>query len=48
LSARADVRDALANLGYGADEVTDAIRELPDEGDPAELLKAALQRLAVG
>jgi Holliday junction DNA helicase RuvA len=48
LSARADVRDALANLGYAADEVTDAIRELPDDGDPAELLKAALQRLAVG
>lgn len=47
-SARADVRDALSNLGYGADEVTDAIRELPDEGDPAELLKVALQRLAVG
>lgn len=48
LSARADVRDALANLGYGNDEVTDALRELPDEGDPAELLKVALQRLAVG
>lgn len=47
-SARADVRDALANLGYGADEVVDALRELPDEGDPAELLKVALQRLAVG
>jgi Holliday junction DNA helicase RuvA len=47
-SARADVRDALANLGYGLDEVTDALRELPDEGDPAELLKVALQRLAVG
>jgi Holliday junction DNA helicase RuvA len=47
-SARTDVRDALANLGYGADEVTDALRELPEEGDPAELLKVALQRLAVG
>jgi Holliday junction DNA helicase RuvA len=47
-SARTDVRDALANLGYGADEVTDAVRELPEEGDPAELLKVALQRLAVG
>jgi Holliday junction DNA helicase RuvA len=47
-SARADVRDALANLGYGVDEVADALRELPDEGDPAELLKVALQRLAVG
>jgi Holliday junction DNA helicase RuvA len=48
LSARADVRDALANLGYGPDEVLDAVRELPDDGDPAELLKVALQRLAVG
>jgi Holliday junction DNA helicase RuvA len=47
-SVRADVRDALSNLGYGADEVSDALRELPDEGDPAELLKVALQRLAVG
>lgn len=47
-SARADVRDALANLGYGPDEVLDALRELPDDGDPAELLKVALQRLAVG
>jgi Holliday junction DNA helicase RuvA len=48
VSPRADVRDALANLGYGPDEVNDALRELPDEGDPAELLKVALQRLAVG
>jgi Holliday junction DNA helicase RuvA len=48
VSARADVRDALANLGYQPDEVNDALRELPDEGDPAELLKVALQRLAVG
>jgi holliday junction DNA helicase RuvA len=47
-SARDDVRDALANLGYGPDEVSDVVRELPDEGDPAELLKVALQRLAVG
>lgn len=48
MSARADVREALANLGYGPDEVLDAVRELPDDGDPAELLKVALQRLAVG
>jgi Holliday junction DNA helicase RuvA len=47
-SPRADVREALANLGYGPDEVADALRELPDEGDTAELLKVALQRLAVG
>jgi Holliday junction DNA helicase RuvA len=47
-SPRADVREALANLGYGPDEVAVALRELPDEGDTAELLKVALQRLAVG
>jgi len=47
-SARADVRDALANLGYQPDEVTDVLRDLPDEGDTATLLREALQRLAVG
>src|SRR4051812_48537482 len=44
-TARADVRDALAGLGYGPEEIADATRELP-EGDPGALLKAALQRLA--
>ncbi|MEZ5141979.1 MAG: Holliday junction branch migration protein RuvA [Acidimicrobiales bacterium] len=47
-SARADVRDALANLGYGPDEVAGVLRDLPDDGDASDLLKAALQRLAVG
>lgn len=47
-SARADVRDALANLGYGPDEVSSVLRELPDDGEPSELLRVALQRLAVG
>lgn len=47
-SARADVRDALANLGYQSDEVSDVLRDLPDEGDTAVLLREALQRLAVG
>ncbi len=47
-SARADVRDALANLGYGPDEVAAVLRDLPDDGDASDLLKAALQRLAVG
>jgi holliday junction DNA helicase RuvA len=46
-SARADVRDALANLGYGIDEIGRVVRDLPDQGDPAELLRLALQRLAV-
>lgn len=43
----ADVRDALANLGYGPDEVAEALRELPEEPDPSALLKLALQKLAV-
>jgi Holliday junction DNA helicase RuvA len=46
-TARTDVRDALANLGYGPDEVRDALAELPDDGDAAALLKHALQRLAL-
>lgn len=44
--ARADVREALAGLGYGADEVAAALRELPPESDPESLLRAALQALA--
>jgi len=47
LSARADVRDALANLGYGPDEVAAVVRDLPDDEDVSVLLKQALQRLAV-
>lgn len=46
-SAQADVREALAGLGYGPEEITAVVRELPDEGDPSELLRVALQRLAV-
>jgi Holliday junction DNA helicase RuvA len=44
-SARADVRDALAGLGYGPEEIAEATRDLP-EGDAGDLLKLALQRLA--
>jgi Holliday junction DNA helicase RuvA len=47
VSARADVRDALTNLGYGPDEIGEVLRELPEGGDSSTLLKAALQRLAV-
>jgi Holliday junction DNA helicase RuvA len=43
---RADVRAALASLGYGADEIREAVRSLPVGGDPAELLRSALQQLA--
>jgi Holliday junction DNA helicase RuvA len=48
LSARADVRAALSGLGYSGDEIRTAVAELPDDGDPAELLRAALARLAGG
>jgi holliday junction DNA helicase RuvA len=41
-----DVRDALTNLGYGPDEVAEAVRELPDDADSSELLRLALQKLA--
>jgi len=47
-SARADVREALSNLGYGPDEVASVVRELPEADDVSWLLKEALQRLAVG
>jgi Holliday junction DNA helicase RuvA len=45
-SALSDVRDALTELGYGADEVAAAVRDLPADQDTAELLRLALQRLA--
>jgi Holliday junction DNA helicase RuvA len=39
------VREALAGLGYGADEIREAVRELPGEGDAATLLRDALKLL---
>jgi len=45
-SPMADVRDALTNLGYGPDEVAEAVRDLPDGTDSSELLRLALQKLA--
>jgi Holliday junction DNA helicase RuvA len=39
------VREALAGLGYGADEIRDAVRQLPGEGDAATLLRDALKLL---
>ena len=47
-SAHTDVREALAGLGYTADEVRAATAELPAEGDAAVLLRQALARLAAG
>lgn len=43
---RADVRDALAGLGYTDAEVREVMTDLPDDGDAASLLRDALQRLA--
>lgn len=42
----ADVREALAGLGYGPDEIRAATAGLPDDGDASALLREALQRLA--
>jgi Holliday junction DNA helicase RuvA len=46
--AAADVRDALAGLGYSAEEIRRATAELDGDGDgdPSVLLRTALQRLA--
>jgi Holliday junction DNA helicase RuvA len=44
-SAVADVREALAGLGYGADEIRDALRELPATDDASSLLRDALRLL---
>lgn len=40
-----DVREALTGLGYGPDEVRDALRELPISADASTLLRDALQLL---
>lgn len=43
---RAEVRHALAGLGYAAEEAQAALAAVPDdEGDPEVLLRAALQQL---
>ncbi len=44
-SSRADVRAALAALGYQPDEVRRAMGELPAEGDLRTLVRTALQTL---
>jgi Holliday junction DNA helicase RuvA len=44
-SARSDVRDALAALGYGPDEIAEATRDLPDGDDVAALVSEALRRV---
>jgi Holliday junction DNA helicase RuvA len=44
-SVVADVRDALAGLGYGTDEIRDVLRELRSDADSATLLRDALKSL---
>ena len=44
-SAVADVRDALASLGYGTDEIREVLRELRSDADSATLLRDALKSL---
>jgi Holliday junction DNA helicase RuvA len=41
-----EVREALAALGYAPDEIRDALRDLPDDGDVQRLLKDALARMS--
>ena len=45
-SVRADLREALAALGYEPDEVGPVLRELPPDGEVEDLLRAALRLLA--
>ncbi len=45
--ARGEVRQALAGLGYGAAEIAAAMdASLPADGQPEELIRAALRGLA--
>jgi holliday junction DNA helicase RuvA len=44
---RAEVRAALAGLGYGPDEVRDVVAQLPEGGSVEDLLREALKLLAV-
>lgn len=45
-TARADVRAALAGLGYGPDEVREVLNRLPADGTLEDLLRDALKVLA--
>lgn len=47
VTAHGEVRAALAGLGYGPDEVREALRALPEAGEVDLLLRRALQALAV-
>jgi Holliday junction DNA helicase RuvA len=45
-NARAEVRDALTNLGYSAEEVRETLGQLPDDGTVEDLLRDALRLIA--
>jgi Holliday junction DNA helicase RuvA len=45
-TVRADVRNALAALGYGADEIRQSLSGLPSEGSVEDQLRLALRDLA--
>ena len=45
-TALADVRGALAELGYNEPEIREVVADLPPDGDAGTLLRDALQRLA--
>ncbi len=44
-SARSEVREALAALGYAPEEVREALRDLPNDGDTSTLVRHALVRM---
>jgi Holliday junction DNA helicase RuvA len=44
-STVSDVREALTGLGYGSEEIREALRELPTDADSATLLRDALKSL---
>jgi Holliday junction DNA helicase RuvA len=45
-TVRSDVRTALASLGYGADEIRQAMALLPDDGSVEDQVRLALRELA--
>ena len=45
-ATRADVRTTLAGLGYGGDEIRDALAQVPPEGSVEDQLRHALRELA--
>ena len=47
-NARAEVRDALTNLGYSSEEVREVLGQLDDNGAVEDLLRDALRTLAGG